>query len=81
MEITELIHLWESGDKLSERKLFSLTYLQFKKLARITKGKQHKVGNSLLESTMLSTTALVHEAYLKLNKSVKLDICNQREFY
>jgi len=80
MEMTELIHLWQKGDKISEERLFSASYQKFKDIARLTMS-QHGDRNITLEKMVHSTTTLVHEAYIKLNSSVTHDIANRREFY
>jgi len=83
MEITELIHQWKMGDSISESRLFSATYNQFKALAKKAIHKQNSTGNSCLnlEEIVHSTTSLVHDAYLKLNTTEIIDVTNRKEFY
>ena len=83
MEITDLIHQWKLGDNISEARLFSATYEQFKTLAKDALQKQKKKDISCinLEEVVHSTTSLVHDAYLKLNAAEVLDVDNRKEFY
>jgi RNA polymerase sigma factor (TIGR02999 family) len=83
MEITELIHQWKMGDSISESRLFSATYTQFKALAKKAIHKQKNAENSCinLEEIVHSTTSLVHDAYLKLSTTEIIDVTNRKEFY
>ncbi len=54
--------------------ILPIVYHQLKSLARSVKH-QHK------QSLTLNTTSLVHEAYIKLGKSNRLDINGTRHFY
>jgi len=79
-EITELIQKWKLGDSLSENRLFSVTYQQFKILAKKAINKQSNSQNNL-EDIVHSTTSLVHDAYIKLSHANAIDISNRKDFY
>jgi len=81
-EATELIKNWSSGDKLSEEKLFVLTYQQFKNIARSTKKKLGTQNEACLTDDIIhSTTSLVHDAYIKLAPGLTECIDNRKQFY
>lgn len=81
-EITELINKWSLGDKLSEDKLFSLTYQQFKDLARSTKKNLDTKNEAhLIADIIHSTTSLVHDAYIKLAPGLTENVANRKQFY
>jgi len=58
-EITELLAAWGGGDQGALERLVPLVYTELKRIAR-----RHMFQES--EGHILQTTALVHEAYLKL---------------
>ena len=58
-EITELLAAWGGGDQAALERLVPLVYTELKRIAR-----RHMFHES--EGHILQTTALVHEAYLKL---------------
>src|SRR5262245_7133265 len=58
-EITELLRAWSEGDRASLEKLMPLVYQELHRLARRYMGGE-QAGHTL------QTTALVHEAYLRL---------------
>jgi RNA polymerase sigma factor (TIGR02999 family) len=81
-EITSLIIQWTEGDKLSEEKLFALTYKKFKDIAREAKQKfELKSETDLPASIIDSTTAIVHDAYLKLAPGLNETIASKKQFY
>lgn len=81
-EITSLIIQWTKGDKLSEEKLFALTYRNFKNIAREAKQKFELKSETDLPATVIdSTTAIVHDAYLKLVPGLKETITSKKQFY
>ncbi|MDA0150045.1 ECF-type sigma factor [Vibrio sp. LaRot3] len=82
--LTHIIHQWQSGDKQAEDKLYQFAYLQLRKVAqqeRERSARKHGNDNKVLLDSVNSTTALIHDAYLKLAQSKMNDISNQREFY
>ena len=62
LEVTKLLHSMSGGDEESVNDLFPLVYNELRGLARRELGKE-RPGHTL------NTTALVHEAYIKLVKS------------
>ena len=58
-EITELLAAWGGGDHAAFERLVPLVYAELKRMAR-----RHMFRES--EGHVLQTTALVHEAYMKL---------------
>ena len=66
-DITELLAAWGGGDQAAFERLVLLVYAELKRIAR-----RHMLLES--EGHILQTTALVHEAYMKLvsNPGAKL---------
>src|ERR1043165_6536025 len=60
-EITNLLRAASAGDQSAREQVIALLYQDLRRLAR---GRMHKSG----ELTMLDTTSLVHEAYLRLQR-------------
>jgi RNA polymerase sigma-70 factor (ECF subfamily) len=58
-DITQLLAAWSSGDRDAFERLVPLVYAELKRIAR-----RHMFRES--DGHILQTTALVHEAYLKL---------------
>jgi RNA polymerase sigma-70 factor, ECF subfamily len=61
-DITELLAAWGGGDQSALERLIPLVYAELKRIAR-----RHMFRES--EGHILQTTALVHEAYMKLISS------------
>ena len=61
-DITELLAAWSSGDQEAFERLVPLVYAELKRIAR-----RHMFRES--EGHLLQTTALVHEAYMKMVSS------------
>ena len=72
-DITELLQRARAGDRPALDELLPLIYAELSRLAHA----QHARG----QSTMLNTTALVHEAYLKLVNQPELSWPDRRHFY
>jgi len=58
-EVTELLRAWRAGDSKAEERLIGLLYRELHAMARRRLRRER-------QSTTLQTTALVHEAYLRL---------------
>jgi len=73
-EITELIRRVHAGDAASRDQLFAVAYTELRKLAhaRLRDGGR---------STLLDTTALVHESYLKFVNGGQLRAEDRRAFF
>lgn len=72
--LTEPLARWRAGDEESLRNVFPLVYTELKRLARSRLRKER--ANHTLQST-----ALVHEAYLRLLKSDPIRIENRDHFF
>ena len=72
-EITQLLEAWQRGDAAAAKKLFPLIYDELRVIAR----RQLARGRS----NTLQTTAVVHEAYLKLIESSRLRFADRSHFY
>ena len=73
-DVTELLVAWSDGDKSAEKELFSLVYRELRRLAHRYMLRENP-GNTL------QTTALVHEAYLRLSGNRELQLRNRAHFY
>lgn len=72
-DITELLQRARAGDRPALDELLPLIYAELHRLAHA----QHAPGSA----TLLNTTALVHEAYLKLVNQPDLSWPDRRHFY
>lgn len=72
-EITELLQRASAGDRPALDELLPLIYVELHRLAHA----QHAGG----PPTLLNTTALVHEAYLRLVNRADLSWPDRRHFY
>ena len=72
-EITRLLEAWQGGDTRAAEELFPLIYDHLRVLAR----RQLARGSG----DLLQTTAVVHEAYVKLNESSRLRFADRGHFY
>ena len=73
-EVTELLRQWGQGDQSAFDRLIPIVYRELRKIA-----KQHMRKQEGCPS--LQTTALVHEAYLKLLGSGQQDWGNRSHFF
>jgi len=73
-EITDLLQAWSNGDSQALAKLIPLVDRELKKIAHAYMLRE-KPGNTL------QTTALVHEALIKLLEGEKIDWQSRRHFY
>ncbi len=73
-EITKLLKLASDGDPRASDALFSSVYHELKKIARAHRRRWH--GNETL-----NTTALIHEAYLKLANGRVADYKDRSHFF
>ena len=73
-EVTQLLLAWSEGDKAAMDRLIPLVYGELRRLA-----KQHmrreRAGHTL------QTTALIHEAYLRLIDASQARLENRRHFF
>ena len=72
-EITALLRAAVGGDRIAADQAYALLYADLRRLAR---SRLRKSG----DMTLLDTTALVHESYLRLNGSRRLDFPDRHHF-
>jgi RNA polymerase sigma factor (TIGR02999 family) len=72
-DITGLLAAWRNGDRAALGKLVPLVYDELRSLARRQLAGQDR--------RLLQTTALVHDAYLKLAGHSRLDVQDRRHFF
>ena len=72
--VTELLARWRAGDQEAFRALIPLVYQELRRIA------QHHLRQERPDHT-LQSTALVHEAYLRLMKQGPADIDNRTHFF
>lgn len=73
-EITRLLRAWSQGDAAAEERLFPLVYEDLRRIAR----RQRRIADS---RQTLSTTGLVHEAYLRLLGREETDWRDRAQFF
>jgi RNA polymerase sigma factor (TIGR02999 family) len=73
-DVTRLLQQWSAGDRAALTSLMPLVYDELRRLARRSLLAEHP-GHTL------QTTALVHEAYLKLVRQDKMDWKNRAQFF
>jgi RNA polymerase sigma factor (TIGR02999 family) len=73
-EVTDLLRAWSEGDRVALEKLMPLVYQELHRLAR------KYMGGERADHT-LQTTALVHEAYLRLIGASKIPWQSRAHFY
>jgi RNA polymerase sigma factor (TIGR02999 family) len=73
-EVTQLLHDWRSGDQDALNKLLPLVYDELRRLAA-SYLRRERPGHTL------QTTALVHEAYLKLVDQTHANWQNRAQFF
>ena len=73
-QVTELLLKWKSGDKESLQALLPLVYGELRRMA------QHHLRGERSDHT-LQSTALVHEAYLRMVKPGSLHIESRSHFF
>lgn len=73
-DITELLSAWADGDQVAFERLVPLVYAELKRMAR-----RHMYREA--EGHLLQTTALVHEAYMKLVLQKDAKWQNRAHFY
>lgn len=73
-QLTELLVLARGGDQEAAGEAFSLLYEELRRLAR-SKLRQHK------SMTLLDTTSLLHESYLRLVGAQALPVSDRHHFF
>jgi RNA polymerase sigma factor (TIGR02999 family) len=72
--VSELLAKWRAGDDESLRRLVPLVYNELRRLAHYQLRKEHP-GHTM------QSTALVHEAYLRLQKQEQVRFTNRAHFF
>lgn len=81
---TQVLNNWKQGDKPAESELYHLAYTQLRRLAEQEQqrnARKYGDSNPILNDSIHSTTALVHEAYLRLSQTDLDDVHQRRDFY
>jgi len=73
-EITQLLHAWRGGDELALEKLTPVVYQELHRMARQYMARER-------EGHTLQTTALIHEAYLRLVKVKNVEWQDRAHFF
>jgi len=73
-EITQLLRAIQGGDRAASDRLFERVYGELRKIAR-------RQLRAVPQAETLSTTALVHEAYLKLSGSARWSTRDRFHFF
>ena len=83
-DLTQIIHRWQQGNKQAEQQLYLFAYQKLRDIAqKERKRSAEKFGsdNPVLQDSANNTTALIHDAYIKLANSGIDFIDNHRQFY
>jgi RNA polymerase sigma factor (TIGR02999 family) len=73
-DITQLLLDWNQGDLEAFNKLFPIVYDELRRIAR-------RQFRKLGQGGLLQTTALIHEAYIKLIDQTRVELKNRSHFY
>ncbi len=73
-EITLILQDWNGGDADAKERLLPFVYDELKRQARFLMSRER-------QNHTLQPTALVHEAFLKLNEQTGIDWQNRSHFY
>ena len=73
-EITQILHDWNSGNEDAKELLLPFVYDELKRQTRILMARERS-------DHTLQSTALVHEAFLRLSQQSGIDWQNRRHFY
>ncbi len=72
--LTDLIQLARDGDEAALKRVFDITYEDLRRMARARLRKNER-------GTLLDTTALVHESYLKFANAGEISIKDRQHFF
>lgn len=82
--VTQIIHQWQSGSKQAESELYQFAYLQLRKISRQERDRnaeKYGTDNKVLADSVNCTTALIHDAYLKMSNCNRSEIATKRDFF
>jgi len=74
-DVTELLIAWSNGEQAALEDLMPLVYNELRRLAR------HYMGRESNANQTLQTTALIHEAYLRLIDQKRVQWQNRAHFF
>ncbi len=81
-DITQAIIDWHNGDNSAKENLYLLIYDHLRKLANQHKSKtDKKFGDQGVQAHINSTTAIVHEIYIKLEQGNPELFDNRKDFF
>jgi RNA polymerase sigma-70 factor (ECF subfamily) len=73
-EITQILQAWSEGDDSARERLLPFVYDELKRQARVLMSRERK-------DHTLQPTALVHEAFMKLDRQSSVEWQNRNHFY
>lgn len=73
-DITQILQRWNSGDKTAEEELLPIVYNELKRQARILMSSE-RAGHTL------QPTALVHEAFIRIERQTGIGWKDRSHFY
>ncbi|MDF2154051.1 ECF-type sigma factor [Vibrio sp. CAU 1672] len=82
--LSHIIQQWQAGNKLAESELYQFAYLQLRKIAqqeRERNAERYGTDNKVFADSVNSTTALIHDAYLKMSNADMNGIETKRDFF
>lgn len=74
IEVTQLLQLWQSGKKEALNGIFYQVYDEIRGLA-------HFQSRKYSSKNLLQTTGLVHEAFIRLAESKKIQLSDRKHFF
>ncbi len=85
-QLEAIITLWQQGDKTAEAELFNCAYIQLRAIAQKERARlaaKYGDNNKVLADCINNTTALIHDAYLKISASnfSAAGIARERDFF
>ncbi|MBQ4834304.1 sigma-70 family RNA polymerase sigma factor [Pseudoalteromonas sp. MMG010] len=81
-DMTQAIIDWQQGEAASQENMYLIIYDQLRTLASSQRRKvAQKFGEQTIEEHINSTTAIVHEVYIKLEHANNEQFSNRKEFF
>lgn len=83
-DLTGLLKQWHQGNSKAEQELFLYCYQTFKEITRNVKQNRLRASDAKSECLMdaaADTTALVHEAYIRIAQGEPVGVDSRRSFY
>ncbi|PKG73049.1 RNA polymerase subunit sigma-70 [Shewanella sp. GutCb] len=80
--LAHILTQWNAGNKDAEQQLYQFAYQKFHQLAsQVKKNSTGKISESTLLQISCNTTSLVHDAFIKVNKSRDLRPDTTKQLY